>query len=236
MAPSTGLAGSTCWVTTTSLPPRRASGRCDQRGHVVCVLLRRVGPGGGSRPTRRAQGLGERPVGEDPHECVGDLRRPARVDEDARLAVPDDIGDPARARSDDRAAAAQCLEHDARRPLGAGGEEQEPGVVERPHDVGRLEPALPRDAAGEVADERLGHVAVPSVPDDPQSPPGTRGAARRQASPIAWMFLYRSSTPTKSATGRSGSGATGGSEKAASSVYVVNTPAGSTPTSRTMPS
>ena len=48
------------------------------------------------------------------------------------------------------------------------------------------------------------------------------------------MFLYRSSTPTKRAAGRSGSGATGGSEKAASSVYVVNTPAGSTPTSRTM--
>ena len=64
---------------------------------------------------------------------------------------------------------------------------------------------------------------------------GTRDAASRHASAIAWRFLYRSRTPMNSAVGRSGSGSTGGSENAVSSVYVVNTPAGSTPASRTIP-
>ena len=59
-------------------------------------------------------------------------------------------GNPAGPRADDGAAAAEGLEHDPRRPLGARGEKQEPGLVERLHDVRRLEPRLPRDLLREA--------------------------------------------------------------------------------------
>ena len=61
--------------------------------------------------------------------------RPVGIDEEARLAVRDDVRDPAGPRADDGPAAAEGLEHDPRRPLRARGEQEHPRVVERLHHV-----------------------------------------------------------------------------------------------------
>src|SRR5919201_1755153 len=62
--------------------------------------------------------------------------------------------------------------------------------------------------------------------------PSTCGAASRHASASPSTFLYSSSTPTKSACGRSGSGL-GGARNGSRSMKAGKTSAGSSPTSRT---
>ena len=120
----------------------------------------------GAPPRLLAEALGEVAVGQDADERVGDLVGSIRIDEQAGLAVPHDIRDAAGPRPDDRPAAAQGLQHDTRCPLGSGGEQEEPGVVERPNDVGRLESRVPCHAPGEIANERLRDVSVAPVADD----------------------------------------------------------------------
>ena len=147
-------------------------------GHPLGVLVRGVRPLRGVRVRAVPEPLRERPVGEDPYERVGDLVRPLRIDEQPRLLGPDDVGDPAGPGADDGAPAAERLEDDPRRSLGARGEEQQPGVVERLHDLGRLEPPLPGDLVGQVAYERLGDVVVAALAHEPET--RVRDARRRE--------------------------------------------------------
>ena len=107
-------------------------------------------------------------VGEDPDERVRDLAGPVGVDEQAGLPVPDHVGDPPGSSADDGPPAAERLEHDLGRPLGPRGEQEQPRIVECLHDVRCLEPPVPGDPAGELADERLHDAPVSPVSDDPQ--------------------------------------------------------------------
>jgi hypothetical protein len=120
------------------------------------------------RPRTLAEAPREVAVGQEAHQCLRDLVGTIRVDEEPRLALPDDVGDPAGPRADDGPTAAERLEHDPRRPLGARREQEQPGVVERLDDGRRLQAAIPGHLGREIADERRRDVAVAAVADDPQ--------------------------------------------------------------------
>ena len=90
------------------------------------------------------------------------------IDEQSRVVVVDDVGDAAGTSADDGASAAERLEHDPRSALRPRREEEEPGVVERLHDVRCLQAEIPVDAAREVADERPGDLAMAAVADHPE--------------------------------------------------------------------
>ena len=172
-------------------------------------------------------------VGEDPLERVGEPGAVAGLDQEPVALLLDDVRDPAGARPDDGAAAEERLDRHARQALRG----------RRKHERPRLDRARRRRPAGRAGashstpdpDEALGHLDLRAPGrSGAAAPPAARAATRRQASASTSTFLYRSSTPTKTTRGSSGTG-TGGVAKTPRSEYVVNTAAGSRPSARTSP-
>ena len=164
---------------------RAATARSTSSATSLGVLVRRVRPVVRARHGRRRRAAARAPRSERIRTRASAIASGrSGIDEQARLVVPDDVGDAAGARADHGAAAAERLEHDARRaPPSATASSSSQASSSAAHDVGRLERGGPTSTwSGRSRTSASATSVVAPVADEPQPRAGTRGAARRHAS------------------------------------------------------
>src|SRR5688572_17950353 len=87
-------------MSTRGFSPRLAQARLNERTHARRVLRGRRVHRLVDTMRRPAEALGERAVGEDALERVGEALHVLGIDEQPRLAVADELGDPTGAPAD----------------------------------------------------------------------------------------------------------------------------------------
>ncbi len=94
---------------------------------------------------RLAETRCKRAVGEQPGQRFGQFRSVVRLDEEAVLAVADEVGDPADSRADHGATPAERLDDDSAQALGARRQDEQRRRIERGGDLRRRQRGSPRD-------------------------------------------------------------------------------------------
>ena len=180
--------------------------RIDQRSNAGGVL-------GGRRvpllvPLKRGvpKPLGERTIGEHPHQRSGKLVDVAWLDEEHFAVVPSHVRDPADATRDDPPSARHRLDQDAPEPFRTRRQHEHRRAIHLGGDALRQELLDVLDLLGSSATSSSTTSRRLPSPRITRSASGSSRTTCRQAAVRPSMFLSASSIPTKSTVGRSGSG------------------------------